>query len=85
MKTCEYCKSTNIHINKRGFNFVSGFIGSSNLIATCLDCGYKTKVINQESGYIKFKTNEKKKKIKKFIYTFLIILIIITIFGIIVR
>jgi len=40
---CPYCKSEQIHAEKRGFNMTTGFIGSSKIIVTCLDCGRKSK------------------------------------------
>lgn len=38
---CDYCGSENVHVGNRGFSILTGFIGSSQLIMTCLDCGYK--------------------------------------------
>ncbi|MFT8313173.1 MAG: hypothetical protein ABF633_02835 [Clostridium sp.] len=40
---CPKCKSTNIHAEKRGWKLMTGFIGSSKIIITCLNCGHKWK------------------------------------------
>ena len=37
--TCPKCKSTNIHAEKRGWNLLTGFIGSGKIVLTCLSCG----------------------------------------------
>ena len=36
---CPRCNSTQVHAGKRGWKLFSGFIGSSNVIITCLECG----------------------------------------------
>lgn len=38
---CPKCKSESIHAEKRGWNLLSGFIGSGKVIVTCLKCGHK--------------------------------------------
>lgn len=40
---CPKCKSTSIHAEKRGWKLTTGFIGSSKIIITCLNCGHKWK------------------------------------------
>jgi hypothetical protein len=36
---CPKCGSTQIHAEKRGYKVLTGFIGSSKIIITCLSCG----------------------------------------------
>jgi hypothetical protein len=38
---CPKCHSTQVHADKRGWSFLSGFIGSSRVVITCLRCGNK--------------------------------------------
>lgn len=85
MNKCEYCKSEKIHINQRGFKLFSGFLGSSKLIATCLNCGYKRKVINSNSEYVKARKKIREDKTIKLFYALLIILFSIIILGILGR
>lgn len=40
---CPFCKSEQIHAEKRGWKLTTGFIGSSKIILTCLDCGKQFK------------------------------------------
>ena len=40
---CPRCKSDNIHAGKRGWNLMTGFIGSRKIIITCLNCDNKFK------------------------------------------
>ena len=41
--TCPKCGSTQIHAEKRGWNLLTGFIGSGQIVLTCLKCGHKFK------------------------------------------
>jgi len=38
---CPKCGSTDVHAEKRGWNVLLGFIGSWNIIITCLKCGHR--------------------------------------------
>ncbi len=38
---CPKCKSTQVHAEKRGWKLTTGFLGSSNMVITCLKCGNK--------------------------------------------
>lgn len=40
---CPMCKSGDIHAEKRGWNLMTGFIGSGKIVITCLSCGKKFK------------------------------------------
>jgi len=40
---CPSCKSTDIHAEKRGWNLLTGFIGSGKIVITCLSCGERFK------------------------------------------
>lgn len=40
---CPKCGSSQIHAEKRGWNFVTGKFGSGKIIITCLKCGHKFK------------------------------------------
>lgn len=40
---CPKCGSTQIHAEKRGWSLMTGMIGSSKIIMTCLKCGSKFK------------------------------------------
>ena len=40
---CPYCDSAHIHAERRGWNLITGFIGSGKIVVTCLDCGEKSK------------------------------------------
>jgi ribosomal protein S27E len=40
---CPKCKSTQLHAGKRGWNMMTGLIGSSTVMITCLSCGKKFK------------------------------------------
>jgi DNA-directed RNA polymerase subunit RPC12/RpoP len=35
---CPYCGSSNVHAEKRGFNLLTGFARSRDIILTCLRC-----------------------------------------------
>lgn len=39
--TCPKCGGTNIGITNRGYNLLTGFIGSGKAMNTCKNCGYK--------------------------------------------
>jgi hypothetical protein len=75
---CPKCKSTMIEYNKKGFGigkalagaivtggvgFLAGFIGSTNVKATCLACGKK---FDPKEGYIKERINNPCNTITKF-------------------
>lgn len=38
---CPKCKSESIHAEKRGWNLLTGFIGSGKVAVTCLKCGHR--------------------------------------------
>lgn len=38
---CPSCRSTQIHAEKRGWNIVSGLLGSSKIVLTCIKCGHR--------------------------------------------
>lgn len=40
---CPKCKSAKIHAEKRGYSIWVGFIGSGQIVVTCLACGHKFK------------------------------------------
>lgn len=40
---CPKCGSTSISANRRGWKITTGILGSSKIIATCLNCGHKWK------------------------------------------
>ena len=40
---CPKCGSTEYHAGARGFNLVTGFIGSGKTVLTCLKCGHRWK------------------------------------------
>jgi hypothetical protein len=40
---CPKCGSTQIHAEKRGWSFLTGMIGSGNIVLTCLNCNNKFK------------------------------------------
>lgn len=40
---CPKCNSQNIAIGKRGFSLLTGFIGSSQTMNRCGNCGHKWK------------------------------------------
>jgi hypothetical protein len=40
---CPKCQSTSVHAGKRGWKMTTGFLGSSKIIITCLQCGHKFK------------------------------------------
>jgi DNA-directed RNA polymerase subunit M/transcription elongation factor TFIIS len=40
---CPKCKSEQIHAEKRGWNVLTGFIGSGAVVITCLKCGHRFK------------------------------------------
>ena len=40
---CPKCKSTQVHAGKRGWNLMTGLLGSGAVIMTCLKCGHKFK------------------------------------------
>lgn len=40
---CPKCGSAKIHAEKRGYSIWVGFIGSGNIVVTCLKCGHKFK------------------------------------------
>jgi len=38
---CPKCGSDQIHAEKRGWSFWTGFFGSGKIVITCLSCGHK--------------------------------------------
>jgi DNA-directed RNA polymerase subunit RPC12/RpoP len=36
---CPSCGSKHIHADQRGFNVLTGFVGSAKVVMTCLKCG----------------------------------------------
>lgn len=40
---CPKCHSTSLSANKRGWKLATGLLGSSKVLVTCLNCGYKFK------------------------------------------
>ena len=40
---CPKCHSTSISANRRGWKLMTGLLGSSNVVVTCLNCGHKFK------------------------------------------
>lgn len=40
---CPFCRSTQVQAGKRGWKWTTGFIGSGNIVMTCLQCGKKFK------------------------------------------
>lgn len=46
---CILCGSEQISANKRGWNMLTGFIGSGNIVITCLNCGHRWKPQSYES------------------------------------
>jgi hypothetical protein len=40
---CPQCRSAQVHAEKRGWNFLSGLIGSGQILLTCLKCGHQFK------------------------------------------
>lgn len=41
--TCPLCGSSQVHSGARGYNILTGFLGSSKIKLTCLKCGYSWK------------------------------------------
>lgn len=40
---CPKCGCSKIHAEKRGYTWLTGFIGSGRIVVTCLKCGHKFK------------------------------------------
>lgn len=79
MKKCRFCGSDQTIINKRGFNIITGFIGSSKLMVTCLKCGCKEPLKPENNSFKSFKQDQRIKNIIKFaIYMILLLGIIIS-------
>lgn len=51
MTKCEFCGSDQTIVSKRGFNIITGFIGSSKLMVTCLKCGCKKPLKPKTNDY----------------------------------
>lgn len=64
MIKCKFCGSENTIVNKRGFNIITGFIGSSKLMVTCLKCGCKEPLKPENDD---FKTAKQEKNMKNLI------------------
>lgn len=40
---CPKCSSSEVHAEKRGWSLLTGFLGSRQIIITCLNCGKQFK------------------------------------------
>jgi predicted nucleic-acid-binding Zn-ribbon protein len=47
---CPKCNATEVYAAKRGWNLMTGFIGSSKIVFTCLECGHTFKPGEQHAA-----------------------------------